>query len=302
MSLFDLSSDEEDLSKNESENSESEEFGLPPPPLSSRSGDGMLEGGAPSVLVGSRLGGGAVLPYTPSTKSENNATRERKGEIGGSVFGKSIASALEQRRREREDRAYARLQQRRLEEQQQPELAEKDKEVGVFITSSYRDLLRRRHAGGQTAQGTRPEESLVKGAGLTSSKEEEDPLESFIQSLEREQVESNVVGSEESSMKSPSVGREEPVTLVTKGTKNGEKLEEVPESVIDGCAPDRSYGELSEKSAGAIESANRVHPVSIGGAAERHIKDNRNEVSDRLCRKLLSVASLQLISERCETL
>lgn len=59
-------------------------------------------------------------------------------------FGASIAAALEQRKRDREEQAQAKRQQRREEERQNPDLVKKDKEVGVFITTAYRDATRHR--------------------------------------------------------------------------------------------------------------------------------------------------------------
>lgn len=300
MSLFDVSSDEEGLSsKTGSEDSDNEAFVLPPPPRA--------EGGSTTpVLMGSRLGGGggsvAAIPFSyGSSRSggiDPDASRE-KSEVGrgGSVFGSSIAAALEQRRREREDRAHARLKQRRLEEQQQPELAKKDKEVGVFITSSYRDVLRRRLPG-------------VEPSGSTSSapsppipkEEDEDPLESFIQSLEKEhEAEPKVTAEEERMGTGAPVPVEELQALVVENGRNEVGQKQVPPPPpTSGNATAHGKRDPSRQTDEATGGAASRDSMNSHGAAEKSKIERETSLSDLLCRKLLSVASLEIISQRCE--
>lgn len=151
-------------------------FAPPPPPMavSSAESAGMLRGAVSKFGV--RLASHAMPPTGP--------TSEAGSVEGKSVFGASIAKALEQRKRDRMERERLRIEKVRTEEAQQPELVRKDKEVGVFMTAAYKAVLGKH--GGEL------ENAIVHSSVRTGSskneppgeEEDEDPLASYIRSLE----------------------------------------------------------------------------------------------------------------------
>ncbi|CAG9580641.1 conserved hypothetical protein [Leishmania major strain Friedlin] len=104
-------------------------------------------------------------------------------------FGNSIAAALSLRREEREKTLLKRLQQQRKAEEEgsgSRALAEKDMEVGVFVTASYKALLQRnlhpteKASGGQGAQPSKNAD----GADDEGSSDDEGPLAAYLRQLE----------------------------------------------------------------------------------------------------------------------
>eukprot|EP00796_Vickermania_ingenoplastis_P004481 gene4481-3274_t len=156
MSLFDLSDDEQSVSDGGSSSGNVSDLLPSVAPLTAGNSE------KPNQLI-SCVRGRVTSVVDPPRGSD------------GSVFGNSIAAALEQRKRDREERERSRIQEQRMKDQEQPELVKKDNEIGIFITASYRDMLKKRQ-----------QKSEVPPCETT-----EDPLESFIKSLEVDVQSSN---------------------------------------------------------------------------------------------------------------
>lgn len=93
-----------------------------------------------------------------------------------SRFGSSIAEALRLRRETRERVLLQRILRQRREEEGNEDLAEKDMEVGVFITPQYLSALKRQRSTRAASPG-----GLAKQA---ENMEDMDPLELYVQELE----------------------------------------------------------------------------------------------------------------------
>lgn len=89
-------------------------------------------------------------------------------------FGRSIAEMQQLRKAEQERLLLKRFKRRREDESNDPLLAEKDRTMGVFVTSAYRETLAR-HNSGLRADAS--------GDGDASGDAEEDPLEAYIRSV-----------------------------------------------------------------------------------------------------------------------
>ncbi|SYZ69017.1 hypothetical_protein [Leishmania braziliensis MHOM/BR/75/M2904] len=105
-------------------------------------------------------------------------------------FGNSIAAALNLRREEREKALLKRLQQQRKAEEEGSDgqaLAEKDTEVGVFVTAAYKALLRRNlHPAGRNIcdQGAQLPTKANYDDGEGSDEDNDGPLGVYLRQLE----------------------------------------------------------------------------------------------------------------------
>ncbi|CCW63090.1 unnamed protein product [Phytomonas sp. EM1] len=110
----------------------------------------------------------------------------KAGRGDSSVFGNSIAAALRLRKEEQEELLLRKL---RAERSNDPALIEKDLEVGVFVTPAYKQMLRRHHKrqSGQTDGTENAPDELVDSKKRGESHDDNDPLEAYIRSLERNQ-------------------------------------------------------------------------------------------------------------------
>lgn len=132
-----------------------------------------------------------------TTAEATTALDSTKKTGDASKFGGSIAAAMNLRKEEKEKMLLKRLQQQRSEEARGGDgkaLAQKDLEVGVFVTASYRALLQRNIQPPAKASGTTDAEDTK--AGLTDkgkrahggdksdSDEENDPLSAYLRQLE----------------------------------------------------------------------------------------------------------------------
>lgn len=135
-----------------SSDDENVEIIFPPPPpsvvsshalstsgINDRNSTITMPSGYRGLSVRQQMLSGASSTFVPSPRGTLSSSTSSSG-----GFGASIAAALEQRKRDREERAEEKRQQRREEERQNPELVKKDKEVGVFMTAAYRDASRHR--------------------------------------------------------------------------------------------------------------------------------------------------------------
>lgn len=227
MSLFDL---DHSGSASSASSSASEEGVLPsraPPPRStgSASGTGTGSSGGPHSSASPlsaleqrrrmaerdaadwRIDGtqwrGVLLGSAPLSSSAPPRPRAPSGTAApsadeGGKFGSSIAAALHLRQEEREQTLLRRLQQQRKAEAEGSEgraLAEKDMEVGVFVTPSYKALLQRNlhptdTRGGDTANaGALHGGSAARdgnGGRVDGDGDEEDdgPLAAYLRQLE----------------------------------------------------------------------------------------------------------------------
>ncbi|CCW66180.1 unnamed protein product [Phytomonas sp. Hart1] len=139
--------------------------------------------------LGSRMGirGGLNATFNqPSNNLASSASLGINGKTGrsdSSVFGNSIAAALRLRKEEQEELLLRKLCAERSND---PSLIEKDLEVGVFVTSAYKKMLRhhqKRCSGLDDATdkvSSEPTDSAEKGED-----NDDDLLESYIRSLER---------------------------------------------------------------------------------------------------------------------
>lgn len=111
-----------------------------------------------------------------------------------SLFGNSIAAALQLRRDEAEKILLKRIQKDRERDAADATLVSKDSEVGVFVTPAYKQLLRRHRKGSAVAAAL---DSLAEEAEEDQSRrrategwrdggedEDEDPLEAYLRQLE----------------------------------------------------------------------------------------------------------------------
>ncbi|CBZ37222.1 hypothetical protein, conserved [Leishmania donovani] len=125
----------------------------------------------------------SAAPSSAQTKSSPPTSAD------AGKFGNSIAAALNLRRDEKEKTLLKRLQQQRRAEEESSgsqALAEKDMEVGVFVTASYKALLQRnlrpteRSSGGQSAQPSKKDN----GTNDEGSGDDEGPLAAYLRQLE----------------------------------------------------------------------------------------------------------------------
>lgn len=106
-----------------------------------------------------------------------------------SVFGSSIAAALQLRKAEQEKLLLKRIQKAKERDAEDASLVEKDLEVGVFVTTAYKQMLRR-HRG---AHGSSTAEKGVDGKASEGharecegdNDDDDDPLETYLRKLEK---------------------------------------------------------------------------------------------------------------------
>ncbi|KAG5469349.1 hypothetical protein LSCM1_02564 [Leishmania martiniquensis] len=222
MSLFDL---ENSRSSSEASTTSRDEGTLPicpppPPPTAPLDGkaavpcsSGRGKGAAPLSILeqrrrmaeldaarwhprGARWVNELLGPSAAALKSCNTAASSAEAERGSSTcceagkFGTSIAAALHLRREEREKTLLKRLEQQRKAEEESigaQALAEKDMEVGVFVTASYKALLQRNlrpTAKGSGGMGTGPQSKVKDDNDDGSSDESDGPLAAYLRHLE----------------------------------------------------------------------------------------------------------------------
>lgn len=129
------------------------------------------------------LGSFSAAPPTAQAKSAPSTSAD------AGKFGNSIAAALHLRREEKEKTLLKRLQQQRKAEEQSggsQALAEKDMEVGVFVTASYKALLQRNLHPTEKSRGGEGAQPPKKGNGADDegSSDDDGPLAAYLRQLE----------------------------------------------------------------------------------------------------------------------
>ncbi|KPI84478.1 hypothetical protein ABL78_6466 [Leptomonas seymouri] len=124
-------------------------------------------------------------PITVATQSTASSTGET------SKFGSSIAAAAVLRKEEKEKLLLRRLQQQRKAEEQGGDgnaLAQKDLEVGVFVTASYRAMLQRniRPSGTESRMSGTDDGQAKSSVDGEDEEEERDHLSVYLRQLESE--------------------------------------------------------------------------------------------------------------------
>lgn len=139
----------------------------------------------------------APTEASKSAVSDGGASAASSGSGEQSKFGASIAAAMQLRRDEKEKTLVQRLQQQRAAEAQGTDgaaLAEKDVEVGVFVTASYRAVLQRnvhpsqttesqQRQAGQQAAASSVVENATEGE---KAEDDDDPLAAYLRQLDAE--------------------------------------------------------------------------------------------------------------------
>ncbi|GET91815.1 hypothetical protein, conserved [Leishmania tarentolae] len=140
-----------------------------------------------NVLLGTPASAPSSFSAAPSSV-EKKSMPSNSADVG--KFGNSIAAALKLRREEKEKTLLKRLQQQRKAEEEgggSQALMEKDMEVGVFVTASYKALLQRnlhaaeKRSGDQVAQPPK-KDNTAEDEG--SGDDDDGPLATYLRQLE----------------------------------------------------------------------------------------------------------------------
>lgn len=137
----------------------------------------------------------ASASLSSSTQDVSSGKKLKDGDDkDDSLFGNSIAAALQLRKSEQERLLLKRLQKERERDSTDAALVEKDMEVGVFVTPAYKQLLRRHRGGGQAEDGGAKAEGHADGSSRKHEKhdavaqdDDDDPLEAYLRQLESKQ-------------------------------------------------------------------------------------------------------------------
>lgn len=107
-----------------------------------------------------------------------------------SVFGNSIAAALQLRKETQQELVWQRLERERAAEQNNTSLIEKDLEVAPFVTPAYQHALRQRRL--QKKEASREDHSGEEGRKKRGEEDvDDDPLEKYLQALMAETEQSS---------------------------------------------------------------------------------------------------------------
>lgn len=135
---------------------------------------------------------GELLRRLPTSTAQTSSSSASPSSVEASKFGNSISAAMHLRREEKERLLLRRLQQQRRAEEQGSAgrtLAQKDVEVGVFVTASYRAVLQRSiRPSAEDSQGAKTESE--KGSGDDAAEAEDDPLAAYLRQLESQRLDS----------------------------------------------------------------------------------------------------------------
>ncbi|CAD2217785.1 hypothetical protein AGDE_15371 [Angomonas deanei] len=122
---------------------------------------------APRIVAPTARGHGytSLLKAGSSIQTEREGNKEEK-----SVFGNSIAKALQLKKETQQELLLGRLKRQREAEKNDAELVEKDLQVAPFVSPAYRKVLRER---------------TTKPTNTPAEEEEEDLLDKYIADLEK---------------------------------------------------------------------------------------------------------------------
>lgn len=152
---------------------------------------GLGDRGATSGPTRVASGGSANLAASSAAGCSNSGVGAPVG-AGRSKFGSSIAEALQLRNDERDRLLLRRLQRQRELEKDDVRLAEKDVEVGVFVTPAYRSLLQR-HLQQSASPSNSASASAATGrhsvAGDHPVNDDDDsPIDAYLRELDEKQT------------------------------------------------------------------------------------------------------------------